>query len=114
MMKTVLVAEAWGRFEAQFQHALVGPSGRELTLEIGIAGLAPYMTLRCRRCKQETRYTVPRCEHCQEHVWPNEFDLIAHWKRLRNEHQIAVTNVFNTRPSADSNDLGHLFGTEPQ
>ena len=116
-MKVVLVAEAWGRHEAQFSHALVGPSGRELTLQIGISGLAPYMQVLCRKCKRQTRFLQAHCEHCSEHIWPNEFDLIAHWKLLREQHGIAVTNVFNMRPFVDplipsnsSNDLGHLFG----
>jgi uracil-DNA glycosylase len=110
-MKAVLVGEAWGRREAQFQHALVGPSGRELTLELGISGFAPHMIVRCRRCKRETEFRDSHCEHCAEYIWPNEFDLIAHWKRLR-DLGIAVTNVFNTQPPG--NDLGFFFGYEPE
>lgn len=109
-MKVVLVGEAWGRTEATMQHALVGPSGRELTLQLGISGLAPFMTILCRKCKRETPFKSAHCEFCQEHIWPNEFTLIDHWKRLRQDHQIAVTNVFNTQPPG--NDLGNFFGTE--
>jgi len=111
-MKIVLTGEAWGSREAQFQHPLVGPSGRELTLELGTSGLAPFMTLLCRKCKRETKFTDAHCENCQEYVWPNEFDLIAHWKKLRLDHEIAVTNVFNTQPP--QNDLGNFFGTIPE
>ena len=111
-MKAVLVAEAWGSHEAKFSHALVGPSGRELTLELGIAGFAPYLQMLCRKCKNTTEFISAHCQHCQEHLWPNEFTLIDHWKRLRQDYQIAVTNVFNEQPPG--NDLGFLFGTEPE
>ncbi len=111
-MKVVLVAEAWGRHESQFQHPLVGPSGRELTLQIAIGGLGPYMTLLCRKCKTQTRFISHHCEHCKENIWPNEFDLIEHWKRLRSDYGIAVTNVFNMQPP--DNDLGHFFGSEAE
>jgi len=111
-MKTVLVGEAWGRREAQFQHALVGPSGRELSLELGISGFAPFLEVLCRSCKRTTEFSDPYCQHCRQHIWPNEFDLINHWKRLRQSGEIAVTNVFNVQPP--NNDLGIFFGTEPQ
>jgi uracil-DNA glycosylase len=111
-MRAVLVGEAYGRHEAQFQHALVGPSGRELTLEMGIAALAPYMKVLCRRCKTNTEFIDGFCRHCRERIWPNEFDLMEHWKLLRSDLKIAVTNVFNTQPP--NNDLGNFFGYEAQ
>ena len=110
-MRAVIVGEAWGRREAQFKHALVGPTGRELSLEMGIAGFAPFLTMRCRRCKHETEFTNARCQHCSEFLWPTEFDLIPYWKKLREEYGIHVTNVFNEQPP--SNNLGHFFGFEP-
>ncbi len=97
-MKAVLVGEAWGKRESDFQHALVGPSGRELTLELGASGLAPYMNLRCRKCKNITQYITPQCEHCKDFVWPDEFSLMDHWKRLKSDYSIHVTNVFNVKP----------------
>lgn len=97
-MKIVLVGEAWGRREENFKHALVGPSGRELTQELAAGGVAPYMDLLCRKCKNTSRFFRGQCEHCQEFLWPNEFDLIEHWKRLKNDYSIYVTNVFNTKP----------------
>lgn len=141
-MRAVLVGEAWGRREKQFSHALVGPTGRELSLEMGIAGFAPYMDLHCRKCNSRTRFIDAFCENCHEYVWPNEFDLIEHWKRLKTECGIAVTNVFNEKPpdlcvdcgSLDvkpigqyrfvcnvcrsnhvrTNELGYFFGTESE
>lgn len=107
-IRAALIAEAWGKSEAQFQHPLVGSSGRELTLQMGIAKLTPFMTLKCRKCKLSTRYTDGFCEHCRELVWPNEFDLIDHWKRMRENHGIWIGNVFNEQPPG--NDLGHFFG----
>lgn len=111
-MKVVIVAQAWGKTEAQFLHPLVGPTGRELTLGLGIADLAPYLRLSCRSCKKKTFFIDNRCEHCRESIWPTGFDLLDHWKLLRDEHQIAVTNVFNDYPPND--DLGIYFGTENQ
>lgn len=108
-MKVVMVGEAWGKREAQMQHALVGPTGRELSLMLGQSNFAPFMLIRCRECKLDVEYTVPFCPNCGKHIWPNEFTLMDHWKRLRAEHGIAVTNVFNTRPP--DNKLGHFFGT---
>jgi uracil-DNA glycosylase len=112
MPRTVLVGEAWGRREAQFQHPLVGPSGRELTLELGISGFAPYMQVLCRNCKQTTDFIDPYCQYCRKHVWPTEFDLISHWTRLRRDCDIHVTNVFNVQPP--NNDLGNFFGTDSE
>lgn len=137
-VKAILVGEAWGKAEAQMQHPLVGPSGRELSLQMGIAEFAPFMLVRCRNCKQESRFMTPYCEFCKEFIWPNEFHLIDYWKRLRSEFGIAVTNVFNEHPPDSckacgslnisktspprcltcnsreirTNDLGWFFGTE--
>jgi uracil-DNA glycosylase len=140
-MRAILVGEAWGRREKQFSHALVGPSGRELTLQMAIAKFAPYMDLLCRKCSRTTRFIDAFCEHCREYVWPNEFDLIAHWRRLREDYGIAISNVFNEQPpdlcgdcgsldvqmkgrnsvckacgstNVHTNELGYFFGTEPQ
>jgi len=136
----VLCGEAWGRSEANYQHPLVGASGRELTLQLGSSGLCPYMQLLCRKCKYETDFTNGHCARCGEYCWPTELSLIHHWKTLRDRHNIYVTNVFNEHPpeicnncgsrnislfgkmtcnecnSRDvrSNDLGHFFSTERQ
>lgn len=109
-MKIVLVGEAWGVREKSFAHPLVGPSGRELTLEMGRAGLAPFMKLRCRKCKAEVSFIGNfHCPTCNEYLAPSEFDLMRHWKELKLANHIAVTNVFNEQPP--SNDLGYFFGT---
>ena len=141
MIRAVIVAEAWGRNEAKFQHALVGASGRELSLQLGHAKMAPFLRLQCRKCFKDSRFITPHCEFCGEFLWPNEFDMIAHWKRLREESGIAITNVFNEQPPdvcgdcrslnvsvvgssrkcldcrsrhIRSNDLGFFFGPERQ
>lgn len=107
-MRAVIVGESWGKREATFQHALVGPSGRELTLEMGIAGFAPFMLLCCRKCKTETEFTGARCKTCDEFLWPNEFNLMDYWKRLKSNFGIHVTNVFNEQPPG--NKIAHFFG----
>lgn len=111
-MRVALIGEAWGRSEAQFQHPLVGWSGRELTLQLGEARLAPFMNLKCRKCGKTSRYRLSSCEFCKELIWPNEFDLVNHWKRLREDFGIWVGNVFNEQPK--DNDLGHFFGDTPE
>lgn len=105
-MKVVLVGEAWGRSEDQFKHPLVGASGREMSLQLGISGLGPFMTKLCRACKRESRFMEARCEFCAEYLWPNEFDLINYWKHLKDIGLIHVTNVFNMRPPSQCNACG--------
>jgi uracil-DNA glycosylase len=107
-MRALVVGEAWGRNEAQLQHPLVGASGREAALEMSQAGFAPPLTMICRKCKNET--VPPRCTLCYEFVWPNEFTLMDHWRKLRDNHQIHISNVFNAQPP--DNDLGFFFGPE--
>jgi RNA polymerase subunit RPABC4/transcription elongation factor Spt4 len=65
---------------------------------MGAAALAPYLHLLCRKCKTLTEFQKPHCKNCGEFIWPNEFNLIDHWKDLRQNHSIAVTNVFNKKP----------------
>jgi uracil-DNA glycosylase len=111
-MRAILVGEAWGRREAMMQHALVGMTGIELSLWMGQTNFAPYLEMQCHNCKRTTPVINFVCRNCRNRVWPNEFDLINHWKRLRSNHSIAVTNVFNTQPP--NNDLGYFFGHEKE
>ncbi len=140
-MRLAIVGEAWGRHETQHQHPLVGPTGRELTLQAGFAGLMPHLELRCRKCKTLTQFITPHCSNCGEFIWPSELDLIAHWKKMKAEHDVHISNVFNTQPpnicatcnSLDinlfgrralcstcgsshirTNEIGFFFGTEQQ
>lgn len=111
-VRAVLVGEAWGRNEAQMQHPLVGQSGRELATLLAQSGFAPHLEMLCRKCKQVSPWIDPRCPHCSEFFWPNEFNLVDHWKRLKGDFGIHVTNVFNAQPP--NNDLGFFFGTEKE
>lgn len=112
-MRAIVVGEAWGAREAQFRHALVGPTGRELTLMAGFANLMPHMLIPCRKCKRSSRYITPHCEFCGDLIWPNEFTLIDHWKRMKAECDIHVTNVFNTKPP-DVCSACHSIDTVPK
>lgn len=106
-MKIVFVAEAWGKSENLFRHPLVGASGRELSLQIGLSGLGPFMDLTCRKCASVGPFTGEGfCPVCGEYRWPSEFDLISYWKTLRHDHSIAVTNVFNEQPPAQCATCG--------
>lgn len=110
-MKAVLVGEAWGPRENNYKHALVGPSGRELTIEMGRAGFAPFMKLRCRKCHELVDFIGSfHCHICNEYLAITELDLIRHWKVMKTIDHIHVTNVFNEQPPG--NDLGFFFGTE--
>jgi uracil-DNA glycosylase len=113
-VRTVFVGEAWGRREAQLQHALVGPTGRELTLQLGAANFAPYMKLLCRECKRETEFLDGRCTFCHEYTWPNELNLVHHWKVMQQTQDLFVTNVFNEHTPEVCNNCGshniNLFG----
>jgi uracil-DNA glycosylase len=87
-LRAILVCEAWGRREEMFQHALVGASGRELARMLAEAGLAPELEMK----------------------YPNELDMIAFWRRLKENHGIAVANVFNMRPP--DNNLQYFYGND--
>ena len=82
-MKIVLVGESWGKHEQKFQHPLVWYSGRELAKMLAEAQLAPPLR-------------VP---------YPSETDMIHHWRWLRAEYSIAVTNVFQEHPDGDKTEL---------
>jgi hypothetical protein len=82
-MKVMLVGESFGKHEQQFSHPLVWWSGRELARMLAEAHLAPPV-----RAK-----------------YPGELEMIAHWKYLRSNHGIAVTNVFNLHPDGDKTEL---------
>lgn len=112
-MKIVLVGELWGPREVKYKHPLVGGSGRELTLEMGKANLVPFMTLHCRKCKNPVSFTGNfHCPNCNEYLPISEFDLMRHWKELKTNGLLAVTNVFNEYPPAG--DIGYFFGPEKQ
>lgn len=83
MAKIVLVGEAWGAREELFAHPLVGSSGAELARMLGETGLAPELSMK----------------------YPSELEMITYWKKLREEHEIEITNVFNFRPTENNIDL---------
>lgn len=84
-VKIMLCGEAWGAREALFEHAFVGASGVELAKMLHLAKLAP---------------AVP-------FSYPSEFEMIAHWRKLRETHGIELVNVFNLRPP--NNDIDTFF-----
>jgi uracil-DNA glycosylase len=85
MAKIVLVGEAWGRNEALFSHAFVGSSGVELARMIGQSRLAPEIEIK----------------------YPSQLDMIAYWRKLKQNHGIEVLNVFDARP--DDNEIEEYF-----
>jgi uracil-DNA glycosylase len=85
MTKIVLIGEAWGARENLFEHAFVGPSGVELAKMLHEAELAPALP----------------------YDKPSEFEMIAFWKMLKADYNIAVANVFNQQPP--DNDIEFFF-----
>lgn len=84
-MKAVLIGEAYGAREDMFKHPFVGSSGKELASMVSQTGLGPELN--------------------DEH--PSELDMIAYWKRCREDYGLALTNVFQERPPY--NDVTHFF-----
>jgi uracil-DNA glycosylase len=83
MSKIVLVGEAWGERENLFEHAFVGYSGVELAKMLHQAKLAPALP----------------------YDKPSELEMITFWQELRSNHDIALANVFNCRPTDNNVEL---------
>lgn len=119
-LRTLLVGEAWGPRELAHKHALVGPTGIELSLMLSQTKFAPALRLWCRKCGKKVQYLKPRCAICGTLLYPQDESmwktvspqLIDHWAVLHSEHSIGVSNVFNLHPP--HNELGHFFGHEKQ
>lgn len=82
MPKIVLVGEAYGAKEELFQHPFVGSSGKELATMLYEVGLGPEL--------------VP---------YASELDMLSHWKKVREEYDIDITNVFSCRPQDNKIEL---------
>ena len=82
MTRIILVGEAYGAREDMFQHALVGASGAELARMLHQAELGP-----------------EPAEH------PSELMMISYWKKMREQYDIDITNVFNVRPAENKIEL---------
>lgn len=84
--KIVIVGEAYGRQEGMFEHPFVGNSGAELARMLEQAGLTPPLAVK----------------------FPSALEMIKHWKMVKEEAGILVTNVFDTQP--EDNKIELLFG----
>jgi DNA polymerase len=89
-MKILIVGEAYGDKESMFNHPFVGPAGRELANMLADAGLAPAHNMR----------------------WPNELDMIAHWKMLKRAYSIELALVFPVQP--EDNNVELFFGAKKE
>jgi uracil-DNA glycosylase len=83
LSKIILLGEAWGAREALFEHAFVGYSGVELAKMLHEAGLVPPVG----------------------HPRPSEYEMIAFWKKIKEENGIELMNVFNARPRDNNIEL---------
>jgi uracil-DNA glycosylase family 4 len=86
-MNTVILAEAWGKEEEAFQHALVGASGQELWRMLRDAGF--------------------NCAYLP-YNFVSPFSMIKRWKTLG----IPLLNVFNARPQ--DNNVEAFYGRANQ
>jgi uracil-DNA glycosylase len=83
MCRALLIGESWGRSEKLFEHAFVGPSGRELAMMLGEAGLASSPAVK----------------------FPSELEMVKHWQRLREAEGIEIANVFDEHPESNNTEL---------
>lgn len=89
MIRTLLIGEAWGEKEEMFEHAFVGPSGREAARIFADAGLT-----------QPLRWSHP-----------SELEMVQHWQAALFSG-VALENVFAARPP--DNLIGHFFTTKEE
>lgn len=85
-LKILAIGEAWGKNEEDYKHPLVGGSGVEFARDLAKVGLAPAITVRD----------------------PTPNQMISHWRRVKSECGIELTNVFNLRPPG--NRVEEFFG----
>ena len=80
MAKIILVGEARGRKEALFEHGFVGSSGVELARMLSQAEIG---------CSLPVKH-------------PSELEMIRYWKRMKDEYDIEIANVFEDHPESNN------------
>jgi uracil-DNA glycosylase len=108
MPKILLIGEARGKTEEEYDHGFTGSSGIELGFMLHDSGLTGPIPLFCSKCKLWGAY--PSCKSCLEPLYPSAPDMIHFWTQLKAQNQIEITNVFETHPP--DNDLGHIFSPQ--
>jgi len=104
-MKAGLVGEAWGLKEELFGHAFIWSSGMELARMGAEGGLFHPLIIKCRGCTAPVQFG--RCS-CGTYNAVNEIEMKHFWKEVREQDDVAVTNVFYARP--DANNVELFFG----
>ncbi len=105
MTKILIIGEARGRTEDEFQHGFTGSSGIELSFMLHDAGLTHNHNLFCKKCQIWSEF--PKCNSCQESLYPSAQDMIRFWSEVKSRFDFEITNVFELHP--ENNDLGHFF-----
>lgn len=108
MVKILLIGEAYGRTEDEYQHGFTGSSGIELAQMLHEAKITHNFDLFCSKCSLWSNF--PQCHTCSEPLYPSAKDMIRHWKEIKNNYDIEITNVFEFHPP--NNDLGYIFTPE--
>ena len=108
MTKILLIGEARGKTEDEYNHGFTGSSGIELAKMLHEAGLTHNFNLFCLKCKTWSQF--PTCHSCQESLYPSPKDMIRYWAEVKDKFDIEITNVFEIHPP--NNDLGHIFTPE--
>lgn len=86
MAKILLLGEARGAKENLFDHGFVGSSGQELARMLAQVDLGP-----------------------EPNKFASELEMISYWKRMKDEHNIIIANVFDIHPP--DNKIETFFGS---
>ena len=105
MIKILIIGEARGQTEDEYNHGFTGSSGIELSFMLRDAGLTHNHELFCSKCQEWGEY--PKCNNCQEPLYPSANDMIRYWAEVEDKFSFQITNVFETHP--ENNDLGEIF-----
>lgn len=105
MTKILIIGEAYGRTEDEYQHGFTGSSGIELSFMLRDAGLTHNHQLFCQKCQIWGQF--PKCNSCQESLYPSSQDMIRYWSEVKEKYSFEITNVFEIHP--ENNDLGSIF-----
>ncbi len=108
MTKILIIGEARGATEDEYNHGFTGSSGIELSFMLHDAGLTHNHILFCSKCNSWQSF--PQCSLCLESLYPSPNDMIRFWSEVKSNFDFEITNVFEVHP--ENNDLGQIFSPQ--
>ena len=108
-MRALLIGEALGFHEAQYQHPFIGWSGQELCRMGSEAGLWNPLDLLCKHCGATSVFGYCTCGNFNPVSY---LRMVAFWKKIRS-HGVGLANVFNERPEGNDETLFFGRGSDP-